>query len=203
MGSFWAAILGAFDPNTKIIKRMRRRVEDVNALEPQMQALADEDFPLKTQELRDRIQNGESLDDILPESFALTREAARRVLGERPFDVQLIGGMVLHEGKIAEMKTGEGKTLTATLPLVLNALSGKGAHLVTTNDFLVRWQAQWMGQVYGFLGLTVGYIQHDMSPEERIEMYSWTSLTLKTASLGSTTCGTTWPGTPASYVCPN
>ncbi|MDI9584595.1 MAG: preprotein translocase subunit SecA [Acidobacteriota bacterium] len=184
MGSFWAAILGAFDPNTKIIKRMRRRVEDVNALEPQMQALADEDFPLKTQELRDRIQNGESLDDILPESFALTREAARRVLGERPFDVQLIGGMVLHEGKIAEMKTGEGKTLTATLPLVLNALSGKGAHLVTTNDFLVRWQAQWMGQVYGFLGLTVGYIQHDMSPEQRIEMYSRDITYVENSELG-------------------
>jgi len=184
MGSVLSAIARLFDPNTKILKRMYREVQKINAIEPEMQALKDEDFPVKTEEFRQRLQAGETVDDLLPESFALTREAAFRVLGERPFDVQLIGGMVMHEGRIAEMKTGEGKTLTATLPLVLNALSGHGAHLVTTNDFLVRWQAQWMGQVYNFLGLTVGNIQHDMAPQQRIEMYDRDITYVENSELG-------------------
>src|SRR5213075_2944692 len=121
---------------------------------------------------RDRAADGEELDNLLVESFALTREAARRTIGMRHFDVQLVGGIVLHEGKIAEMKTGEGKTLVATLPLVLNALSGKGAHLVTVNDYLARRDAGWMGRLYNFLGLTVGVIQHDQSPDERREQYA-------------------------------
>jgi len=184
MGSVLSGILRLFDPNEKTLGRLRKRVLMVNELEPQMEALVDDDFPRKTEEFRGRLQQGETVEDLLPESFALTREAARRVLGERPYDVQLIGGMVLHEGKIAEMRTGEGKTLTATLPLVLNALTGQGAHLVTTNDFLVRWQAQWMGQVYGFLGMTVGYIQHDMDSQQRQQMYSRDITYVENSELG-------------------
>jgi preprotein translocase subunit SecA len=184
MAAFLSALLGLFDPNTKAVKRLRRMAERVNELEPRMRELSDEAFPEKTEEYRERLRKGESLDDLLPESFALTREAARRVLGERPHDVQLMGAIVLHEGKIAEMKTGEGKTLTATMPLVLNALTGRGAHLVTTNDFLVRWQAEWMGRVYHFLGMTVGYIQHDMDAPERKEMYSRDITYVENSELG-------------------
>jgi len=159
------------DPNEREVARLRRRVADVNAHEPAMQALSDEQLAGKTAEFRARLARGETLDDLLPEAFAACREASRRVLGERHYDVQLIGGMALHEGRIAEMKTGEGKTLTATLPLYLNALPGRGAHLVSTNDFLVRWQAQWMGQIFEFLGMSVGYIQHAMTDAERRAMY--------------------------------
>ena len=184
MGAVLAAVARMFDPNEKTVRRLRGELEHVNAREPEMQALADEDFPRKTEEFRARLQEGEPLDDLLPESFALTREAARRVLGERPHDVQIIGAMVLHEGKIAEMKTGEGKTLTATMPLVLNSLGGKGAHLVTTNDFLVRWQAEWMGRVYEFLGMTVGYIQHDMDSRRRQDMYGRDITYVENSELG-------------------
>ncbi len=179
-----SALLKLFDPNEKTLKRVRKVVEHVNALEGQMAALADEDFPAKIAAYRERVAAGETLDELLPECFALTREAARRALGERHHDVQIAGGVVLHEGKIAEMKTGEGKTLTATLPLVLNALAGRGAHVVTTNDFLVRWQADWMGRVYKFLGITVGYVQHDMDARQRQEMYNRDITYVENSELG-------------------
>ena len=159
------------DPNEREIARMRKRVVQINALEPQMQALSDAELGAKTAEFRQRLAQGETLDELLPEAFAAMREASRRVLGERHYDVQLIGGMILHEGKIAEMRTGEGKTLTATLPMYLNALPGRGVHVITTNDFLVRWQAEWMGQIFALLGMSVGYIQHAMSDAERRAMY--------------------------------
>jgi len=159
------------DNNEKEIKKMRLVVEDVNVLEPQMQALADEEFPKKTDEFRQRLEDGESLLDIMPEAFALVREASRRTLKMRHFDVQLIGGMVLNKGKISEMKTGEGKTLVATLPAYLNALTGKGVHIVTVNDYLASRDAEWMRPVYEFCGLTVGLIVHDLNYEERRAAY--------------------------------
>lgn len=146
------------DTSSKFIKNIKEIVAKINAFEADISKLKDEDFPKKTQEFKDRLENGETLDDILPEAFALVREAAKRNLGERHYDVQLIGGITLHFGKIAEMKTGEGKTLVATLPLYLNALAGKGVHLITVNDYLARLGAVLMGQVYNFLGLTVGVI---------------------------------------------
>lgn len=146
------------DTSSKFIKNTAEIVAEINALEADISKLADDDFPKKTQKFKDRLEKGENLDDILPEAFALVREAAKRNLGERHFDVQLIGGLALHKGKIAEMKTGEGKTLVATLPLYLNALIGKGAHLITVNDYLARLGAVLMGQVFNFLGLSVGVI---------------------------------------------
>jgi preprotein translocase subunit SecA len=146
------------DTSSKFIKNTAEIVAEINALEADISKLADDDFPKKTQEFKDRLEKGENLDDILPEAFALVREVAKRNLGERHFDVQLIGGLALHKGKIAEMKTGEGKTLVATLPLYLNALIGKGAHLITVNDYLARLGAVLMGQVFNFLGLSVGVI---------------------------------------------
>jgi len=152
-----------FDNNEKAIRAYMPRVERINALEPAMQEKSDDELRAVTEELTARLEAGEMLDDILPEAFAVVREASRRVNDMRHFDMQLIGGMVLHEGKIAEMKTGEGKTLVATLPLYLNALTGEGCHLVTVNDYLVRRDARWMGAVYHFLGLSVGIIQHESS----------------------------------------
>jgi preprotein translocase subunit SecA len=143
-------------------KRMRPVVEVINALEPAMQALADVELRGKTDELRKRLADSGDLEALLPEAFAACREAARRTVRMRHFDVQLIGGMVLHEGKIAEMATGEGKTLVATLPAYLNALLGLGTHVVTVNDYLARRDAQWMGPIYHALGLSVGVIQHEM-----------------------------------------
>ena len=154
------------------LKKIRKIVDKINALEPDMQKRSDDELRAKLNELRGRAQKGESLDDLLPETYALTREAAVRVLGQRPFDVQLIGGIVLHQGRIAEMKTGEGKTLTATLPAILNALPGKGVHVVTVNDYLARFQSEWMGKLYRFLGLSVGLIVHDLEPEERQVAYN-------------------------------
>ncbi len=159
------------DDNEKEIKKLRRVAEQVNALEDSCQQLTDEDFPKKTDEFRARLENGEELDDLLVEAFALVREASQRTLGMRPFDVQLIGGMVLHKGKIAEMKTGEGKTLVATLPAYLNALRGQGVHIVTVNDYLASRDANWMRPVYEFLGLSVGLIVHDLSYAERRAAY--------------------------------
>jgi preprotein translocase subunit SecA len=153
------------------LKKMRPIVEVINRMEPSMQALSDEALRSKTAEFRQRVERGESLDDLLPEVFAVGREASRRVLEMRHFDVQLIGGMVLHQGKIAEMKTGEGKTLVATLPVYLNSLTGKGVHVVTVNDYLARRDAEWMGRLYKALGLTVGVIQHDMRDQERQDAY--------------------------------
>ena len=158
--------------NEAELKKIQKIVDRINALEPQMQKLTDAQIREKVQELRGRAQSGTSLDDLLPETYALTREAAVRVLGQRPFDVQLIGGIVLHQGRIAEMKTGEGKTLTATLPAVLNALPGKGVHIVTVNDYLARFQSEWMGKLYRFMGLSVGLIVHDLDADERQKAYA-------------------------------
>ena len=157
--------------NDRYLKSLRPIVEQVNSFEPVMQALSDADFPARMAAWRDEVAGGRELDSLLPEVFALTREASRRVLGMRHFDVQLMGGVTLHQGKIAEMKTGEGKTLVATLPVVLNALSGKGVHVVTVNDYLARRDAAWMGQLYTFLGLTVGVIVHGLTDAERQAAY--------------------------------
>jgi preprotein translocase subunit SecA len=173
-----------FSYNERELARYRRLVADVNVLEPRMRALSDGALAALTPQFRRRLRAGETLDAVLPEAYAAVREAARRVLGERPFDVQVIGAIALHEGRISEMKTGEGKTLTATMPLYLNALAGRGVHLVTTNDFLVRWQAQWMGQVYQFLGLTVGFVQHDMPSWVRTEMYGCDVTYVQNSELG-------------------
>ena len=157
--------------NENEIKKLRKTVDKVNALEGEMKKLTDDGMRQKLQELRAKAQSGTSLDDLLPETFALVREASVRVLGQRPFDVQVLGGIVLHQGRIAEMRTGEGKTLTATLPAVLNALSGKGVHIVTVNDYLAKFQSEWMGKLYRFLGLSVGLIVHDLDAPERQEAY--------------------------------
>lgn len=150
-----------FDPNEKEVKKMMKVVEKVNALEPSIAPLGDSNLREKTQQFRERLQKGESLDDILPEAFAVAREAAKRVRNERHYDVQLVGALVLHQGRVAEMKTGEGKTLVATAPLYLNALEGKGAHLVTANDYLAKRDGMLMGKIYHFLGLSTGIINHD------------------------------------------
>ncbi|MEB3102356.1 preprotein translocase subunit SecA [Ferviditalea candida] len=160
------------DSNERELKRMLKTVEKINELEPKTESLTDEQLRDKTDEFRTRLQQGETLDDLLPEAFAVVREASKRTLGMRHFDVQLIGGMVLHEGRIAEMKTGEGKTLVATLPLYLNALLGKGAHLVTVNDYLATVGKETMGRVYNFLGLTVGINLNGLSHEEKQEAYN-------------------------------
>ena len=169
-GSLARKIFGS--SNDRRIKGFRPRVEAINALEKEMEALSDEALRAKTDEFRQEIAAGKSLDDLLIPAFAVAREAARRALGLRPFDVQLIGGMVLHGGGISEMRTGEGKTLVATLPVYLNALSGKGVHVVTVNDYLASRDAEWMGRVYGFLGLTTGVIVHGLSDEERKAAYA-------------------------------
>jgi preprotein translocase subunit SecA len=157
--------------NDRYLKTLLPAVAQINSLEPSMQPLADADFPARVAAWREEVAGGREIDSLLPEVFALTREASRRVLGMRHFDVQLMGGMVLHQGKIAEMKTGEGKTLVATLPVVLNALSGKGVHVVTVNDYLARRDAAWMGKLYTFLGLSVGVIVHGLSDAERQDAY--------------------------------
>lgn len=159
------------DPNARKLKKYQPLVTDVNVLEEDIQALSDEQLTAKTAEFKQRLEKGETLDDLLPEAFAVVREAGRRVLGLRHFDVQLLGGAILHKGQIAEMKTGEGKTLVATLPAYLNALTGKGVHIVTVNDYLARRDAEWMGQVHRFLGLSVGLIQQGMGPSERKKNY--------------------------------
>jgi len=170
--------------NERELRSLRPLIAKINELEPKMAALSDEDFPLKTNEFREQVAQGRSLEDILPEAFALVREVGKRKLGQRHFDVQLMGGMVLHQGKIAEMKTGEGKTLTATLPLYLNALSGKGAHLVTVNDYLARRDSEWMAPVYNGLGLTVGALQNSMGDAERKKIYSCDILYATNSELG-------------------
>ena len=157
----------------KELKRIRPIVEKINSLEPEMENLSDKELRAKTDEFKDRLNNkGETLDDILPEAFAVVREASKRVLGLRHFDVQLIGGIVLHQGRIAEMKTGEGKTLVATLPVYLNALTGKGVHVITVNDYLAKYQGEMMGNLYKFLGLTIGIALSGMEPNEKKEAYA-------------------------------
>ncbi|WP_374634467.1 preprotein translocase subunit SecA [Ferrovibrio sp.] len=158
--------------NDRSVRAFSKKVQAINALEPDIAKLDDAALAAKTAEFRDRLAKGADLDDLLPEAFAVVREAAKRVLGQRHYDVQLIGGMVLHSGKIAEMKTGEGKTLVATLATYLNALPGKGVHVVTVNDYLARRDAEWMGRVYGFLGLTTGIITHGIDDEERRAAYA-------------------------------
>ncbi|MBN9246288.1 MAG: preprotein translocase subunit SecA, partial [Hyphomicrobium sp.] len=158
--------------NERRVKGFRSRVAAINALEPELQDLSDEELRARTEQFRQQLNDGKSLDDLLVPAFATVREAAKRTLGQRHFDVQLIGGMVLHQGDIAEMRTGEGKTLVATLPVYLNALTSKGVHVVTVNDYLAKRDADWMGQVYRFLGLTVGCIVHDMSDEARKIAYA-------------------------------
>ncbi|MBE3577045.1 MAG: preprotein translocase subunit SecA [Limnochordales bacterium] len=157
--------------NDAELERLRAKVEQINALEPEMMAKSDDELRSLTGEFRQRLANGASLDDILPEAFAAVREASRRVLGQRHYDVQLMGGIVLHEGRIAEMKTGEGKTLAATAPAYLNALTGHGVHVVTVNDYLAKRDAEWMGAIYRFLGLSVGVIVHEKNYRERKEAY--------------------------------
>jgi preprotein translocase subunit SecA len=169
LGQILAKVIGT--QNEREIKRLRPLVAEISALEPQIQALTDEQLRQKTEEFKTRVAGGESLDDVLVEAFAVVREAGKRVLNMRHFDVQLIGGMVLHSGKIAEMKTGEGKTLVATLPAYLNALEGKGVHVVTVNDYLARRDSEWMGRLYRFLGMSVGVIQHELTDQQRQVAY--------------------------------
>ena len=169
LGAGLAKVFGS--KNDRMVKKYRHVVNRINALEETISPLDDAALAAKTVEFRERIAQGEGLDDLLPESFAVVREAALRVLGERHYDVQLVGGMVLHLGKIAEMKTGEGKTLTSTAPVYLNALGGKGVHVVTVNDYLASRDVQWMGEVYRFLGLTTGCIMHEMNDSQRREAY--------------------------------
>ena len=154
------------------LKRITSLVDKIEALRPTMQALSDEELRGKTKEYKDRLQEGATLDDLLPEAFATVREAAKRVLGMEHYRVQLIGGIILHQGRIAEMRTGEGKTLVSTLPAYLNALEGKGVHVVTVNDYLAHRDAEWMGKVHEFLGLTVGVVLNDMKNDERREQYA-------------------------------
>ena len=158
--------------NDRLVKSFHAKVAAINELEPQIAALSDDELKAQTQRFKERLEKGETPDDLLPEAFATVREAAKRTLGQRHFDVQLVGGMVLHKGMIAEMKTGEGKTLVATLPVYLNALEGKGVHVVTVNDYLAKRDADWMGQIYRFLGLTTDCILHGLTDEERRAAYA-------------------------------
>src|SRR5829696_5721801 len=158
--------------NERDLKKIRPMVAEVNAKEPEIAKLSDSQLREKTEQFRQRLTAGESIDELLPDAFAVVREAGKRVLNMRHFDVQLIGGIVLHRGKIAEMKTGEGKTLVATLPAYLNALAGKGVHVVTVNDYLARRDSEWMGRLYRFLGMSVGVIQHELNDQERQVAYA-------------------------------
>ena len=158
--------------NERELKRFIPLIEAINDFEPQMQKLSDDELKQFTPRFQERLKQGETLDDILPEAFAVVREAGKRILNMRHFDVQLIGGIVLHQGRIAEMKTGEGKTLVATLAAYLNALEGKGVHVVTVNDYLAGRDSEWMGKIYKFLGLSVGVIQHDMDEGKRQDAYN-------------------------------
>ena len=160
------------NPSQQISSKYKSQIDQINSLENNFKLLSDSDLPEKTKELKQRLLKGEAKSSLIPEAFALVREASRRVLGLRHFDVQLVGGLVLNEGQIAEMKTGEGKTLVGLLPIFLNALYGKGTHVITVNDYLARRDSEDVGQVHRFLGLTVGLIQEDMEPAERKENYN-------------------------------
>jgi len=168
--NFFTKLIGS--RNDRLLKQYRKTVRRINAMEADYEKLSEEALRGKTQEFRDRLAKGEALDDLLPEAFAVVREGSKRVMKMRHFDVQLIGGMVLHDGKIAEMRTGDGKTLTATLAVYLNALAGKGVHVVTVNDYLASRDAQWMGQLYNYLGLTVGINLPQMPREEKQAAYN-------------------------------
>ena len=169
--------------NERRIKSYRPRVEAINALEKELEGLSDDELRARTDQFKKEIAEGKSLEDILVPAFATCREAAKRTIGQRHFDVQLIGGMILHEGRISEMKTGEGKTLVATLPVYLNALAGRGVHVVTVNDYLARRDAEWMGEIYKFLGLSVGVIVHGLDDNQRKQ--SHTPVMLPTALITS------------------
>jgi preprotein translocase subunit SecA len=158
--------------NERFLKGLYKHVAAINALEPELEALDDDALRNRTPWLKDRLAAGETVDDLLVDAFATVREAAKRTLGQRPFDVQLLGGIVLHRGMISEMKTGEGKTLVATLPVYLNALTEEGVHVVTVNDYLAKRDAEWMGAIYRFLGLTVGCIVHGLDDPERRAAYA-------------------------------
>ena len=157
--------------NDRRIRKYQPRVDEINALEPELKKLSDDALRARTEQFRKELAEGKTLDDILVPAFATVREGALRAIGQRHFDVQLIGGMILHEGQISEMKTGEGKTLVATLAVYLNALAGNGVHVVTVNDYLAKRDSEWMGQIYGFLGLTTGVIVHGVDDEERKKAY--------------------------------
>src|SRR6201995_5852671 len=157
--------------NDRRVRKYQPRVDAINALEPELVKLTDEELRARTDEFKKQVAEGASLDDVLVPAFATVREAAKRAIGQRHFDVQLIGGMILPEGKIAEMKTGEGKTLVATLAVYLNALAGRGVHVVTVNDYLASRDSEWMGQIYGFLGLKTGVIVHGLDDEQRKAAY--------------------------------
>jgi preprotein translocase subunit SecA len=169
-GTLAAKVFGS--ANDRRIKPYRPKVDPINALEPEIEKLSDGELRARTDMFRKQLAEGTALDDLLAPAFATVREAAKRTLGQRHFDVQMIGGMVLHEGRISEMKTGEGKTLVATLPVYLNALTQRGVHVVTVNDYLARRDAEWMGRIYKFLGLTVGCILHDLDDDQRREQYA-------------------------------
>ncbi|MEL0036288.1 MAG: DEAD/DEAH box helicase, partial [Gammaproteobacteria bacterium] len=169
-GQFFTKIFGS--RNQRLVKQYSKRVNKINAIEPEFEALSDEALQAKTAEFKERLQNGETLDDILIEAFAAVREASRRTMGMRHFDVQLIGGMVLNDGKIAEMRTGEGKTLVATLPTYLNALTGEGVHVITVNDYLAQRDANWMRPIYEFLGMTVGIIVSGQDTDTKRAAYA-------------------------------
>ena len=158
--------------NDREVKRLQGMVAEINALEPDIEKLSDDQLRARTEDFRKRYTNGESLDDMLIEAFATVREGAKRTLGQRHYDVQMLGGMVLHQGKISEMRTGEGKTLVSTLPVYLNAITGKGVHVVTVNDYLASRDADWMGAVFKFLGLTIGCITHGLDNAERQAAYA-------------------------------
>ena len=164
-GALAAKVFGS--ANDRKIKSYRPTVDEINALEPELEKLSDAELRARTEMFRKQLADGTDLDDLLVPAFATVREAARRTLGQRHFDVQMIGGMVLHQGKIAEMKTGEGKTLVATLAVYLNALPQRGVHVVTVNDYLAKRDAEWMGRIYKFLGLTVGCIVHELDDDQR------------------------------------
>ena len=168
LGDIFRKLFGS--ANYRRLKRYKPTIEAINALEKELEALSDADLRARTQKFRDELAAGKELDDLIVPAFATVREAAKRTLGQRHFDVQLVGGMVLHEGSIAEMKTGEGKTLVSTLPGYLNGLSG-GVHIVTVNDYLAKRDSEWMGGIYRFLGLDVGLIQASMTPEQRRPAY--------------------------------
>ena len=158
--------------NNKKLKELYKIVDRIEELESSIQSLSDEELKNKTQEFKERLNNGETLDDILPEAFAVVREASVRTIGLRHYRVQLLGGIVLHQGRIAEMKTGEGKTLVASLPAYLNALTGQGVHVVTVNDYLAKRDSQWIGKIFRFLGMKVGLITHDMNNAQRKQNYN-------------------------------
>src|SRR3569623_2248514 len=170
IGAIAKAVFGS--SNDRYVKSLDKTVQTIAALEPQIEALSDEELSAQTAKFREQLEGGKTLDDILPEAFATVREAGRRVLGMRHFDVQMVGGIVLHRGEIAEMKTGEGKTLVATLATYLNAIEGKGVHVVTVNDYLAKRDSEWMGRIHGFLGLTTGVIVHGLDDFERQRNYN-------------------------------